>query len=246
MSSSTLATAAFIAAKARAARRSTVPHSRVGVGFFSVRMSLHQLVGDTFSGVGVAPRDGVHREHLTGQGLHVELIGEVPQHGEDLLFDSVGQGGVEVHGRSLSQIVAEQVDPVRVVLLNLAPGVRGLLVLHRAEAVVADDHPRLTRDAPELDQVPLGEPAIRHPIGDHSFLSQPRPFPALYLYPTTYLRSSKAPARGNDPRFAYAGCPVGLRTRGTPAGAPRGPGRSSSGSPPGPSAGPGSACTCPW
>src|SRR5699024_1202369 len=80
----------------------------------------------------------------------------------------------------------------------------------------------------------------------HGSLSQPGPFPALYLYPTTYTRSSKAPARGNDPRFAYAGCPAGLTSRRTPAGAPRGPGRSSSGSPPGRRAGPGSPCTCPW
>src|SRR5699024_1677062 len=138
-----LATAASIAANALAARSRVVMVSRVGaaaVVLSAVRRSLHHLIGEAVAGVGVAPRDGVQREHLSGEAGQVVLGGEpyAPEHGDDRLPSRVEQGGVELHGS----------------------------------------------------------------------LSQPGPFPALYLCPTTYTRSSKAPARGNDPRFAYAGCPA--------------------------------------
>src|SRR5699024_3779177 len=93
-----LSSASCIPLKAWAAWSSAFAHSRVG--FCSALMSLHHLVGDTFSGVGVAPRDGVQREHLSGEAGQVVLGGEpyAPEQGDDLLPSRVEQGGVELHG----------------------------------------------------------------------------------------------------------------------------------------------------
>src|SRR5699024_7845647 len=95
-----LSSASCIPLKAWAAWSSAFAHSRVGL--CSALLSLHHLVGDTFSGVRQHPRDGVHREHLSSEAGQVEQVGLLPQQGDDLLPSRVEQGGVELHG-SLSQ-----------------------------------------------------------------------------------------------------------------------------------------------